>query len=229
VLELLGGANLLVAHALFASKSEVAALCAARATLAFCPLSQAQFGFLGPVEQWVAAGGGFVLGTDSVASNDTLDIQRELSLTANLAGFRTALGPEQAAFFESGDARAASVLERRRQELVGKSRLLDPGTMLSAAWGVHLPGGPRGIQSGAPANLLVLDPEHPALFPAEDLPRLLVHASIAPAIFQLLVHGSPVAEGGHFQGSLLGRDEYRSALGEAVARRQELQVRAGLT
>jgi len=228
VLACFGDADLVVAHALFASRADVAALCAARATLAFCPLSQAQFGFLGPLEEWIDAGSGFAFGSDSVASNDTLDIQREFSLTANLVGFRTALGPEQARFFESGQGDHAHALEARRRQLVTQSRLLDPRVVLSAAWGAHLPGGPRGIQPGAPANLLVLDPDHPALFPAENLPRLLVHSSIAPAIFQVLVHGQPVAESGHFQASLLGRDEYRSALGEANRRRQELRVRAGL-
>jgi len=227
MLDILAGTNLVIAHALFADHAEVRELCAAGATLAFCPLSQAQFGFLGPVEEWVQAGGGFVLGTDTVASNDTLDVQRELALTANLSGFRAAHGPERDRFYRSGDEPSARALEARRRDLVKSSRLLEP-TILSAAWGVHLPGGPRGVQPGAPANLMVLDPDHPALFPAEDLPRLLVHAAIAPAIYQVLVHGSPVAEGGHFQASLLGRDEYKSALSEAIARRRELSARAGL-
>jgi cytosine/adenosine deaminase-related metal-dependent hydrolase len=229
VLGLLGDTDLVVAHALFASRADVAALCAARATLAFCPLSQVQFGFLGPLEEWLLAGGGFAFGSDSVASNDTLDIQRELSLTANLVGFRAALGPEQARFFEDGQDTHARALETHRRELVAQSRLLDPRVVLSAAWGAYLPGGPRGIQAGAPANLLVLDPDHPALFPADNLPRLLVHSSVAPAIFQVLVHGQPIAESGHFQTSLLQRDEYRNALGEAHARREELRFRAGLS
>ena len=228
VLERLDGTRLLIAHALFASSSDVAALCRSGATLAFCPLSQAQFGFVGPVEDWLEAGGGFALGTDSVASNDTLDVQRELSLTANLAGFRAAHGCERDRFFETGDQEAARALEARRQHLVAHSRLLDPSSVLLAAWGVHLPGGPRGVQPGAAANLLVLDPDHPALFPAEDLPRLLVHAAIAPAIHQLLIHGQPVGEPGHLQQSLLGKDEYKSALGEALARRSELYLRAGI-
>lgn len=228
VLEHLDGTRLVVAHALFASRSDVAALCKSGATLAFCPLSQAQFGFLGPIEDWLESGGGFALGTDSVASNDTLDVQRELALTANLAGFRAAHGSERDRFFETGDQEAARALEARRQHLVAHSRLLDPSAVLLAAWGMHLPGGPRGIQPGAPANLLVLDPDHPALFPADDLSRLLVHAAIAPAIHQLLVHGQPVAEAGHLQRGLLGKDEYKSALGEALARRSELYARAGI-
>jgi len=228
LLEHLADTDLLVAHALFACRADVALLCKAGATLAFCPLSQAQFGFLGPLEEWLEAGGGFAIGTDSVASNDTLDMQRELSLTANLAGFRAAHGAERDRFYQSGDPEAARALEERRRQLVAQSRLLEPSAVLLAAWGAHLPGGPRGIQPGAPANLLVLDPDHPALFPGEDLPRLLVHAAIAPAIHQLLVHGQPVAEAGHFQHSLLGKGEYGSALDEARARRAELTARAGI-
>lgn len=228
VLERLDGAPLVVAHALFASRADVAALCKRGATLAFCPLSQAQFGFVGPIEDWLEAGGGFALGTDSVASNDTLDVQRELALTANLAGFVAAHGAERQRFFEAGDDASARALEARRQHLVSASRLLEPSSVLLAAWGAHLPGGPRGIQPGAPANLLVLDPEHPALFPAEDLPRLLVHAAVAPAIHQLLVHGQALGEPGNFSRSLLGKDEYKSALGEALARREELYARAGI-
>src|SRR5690606_32206526 len=89
--ECLEGCRVLFAHGLHLSDADCLALADIGWVLAYCPFSQLQFGFLGPFTSWHRAGGAWVLGTDCVACNDALDVQRELPLlggeAALLAGF----------------------------------------------------------------------------------------------------------------------------------------------
>ena len=89
LLHLLAECRVLFAHGLHLSDADCALLAQSGWVMAYCPLSQLQFGILGPLASWQREGGAWVLGTDCVASNDALDVQRELAL---LGGKRCSTG-----------------------------------------------------------------------------------------------------------------------------------------
>jgi cytosine/adenosine deaminase-related metal-dependent hydrolase len=226
LLEATAGQELVVAHGLFLDADDVARLVTRGAILAHCPLSQLQFGFLGPLGAWLARGGLWTLGTDCVASNDAADPQRELPLLAADAALRVSYSPERERLLTRRTQETERSVEALRREAVHSSRTLDHGTLLRAAWGMHLPGPPRGIQLGAFANLLVLDDLHPALEPLDDLPRALCYGSIAPALHQVLLRGRPFGAAGQLAADLTSRPAYRDQRDEARARRSALLRRA---
>ncbi len=225
LLSRLGDADLLVAHALHASTSEVEQLCHSGARLAFCPLSQSQFGFLGPLEAWLDHQGRWAIGTDTVASNDSLDVQRELSLLAGLPGLATSFSAAREKVLKSGNLQANESLEKERKALSLRNFPVEPEAILRAAWGLDLPGGPRGITKGANANLLVLEANHPALFPPEALPRALACGSLTTALRQVFARGRPLGEEGRLCASLMESPAYQSTLTECRARTREILER----
>lgn len=75
------GTSLVHANAL--ADAELAAVVAAGAVLVHCPGTHRFFARAGaPLTRWVRAGAVCALGTDSLASNEDLDLRRELALAA---------------------------------------------------------------------------------------------------------------------------------------------------
>lgn len=232
VLDHLRGAKVVLAHGLYLSDAEVSALAALGSVLAYCPYSQLQFGFLGPLSAWLRGGGGWVLGTDCVASNDALDVQRELALAGGEAALRTSFCVERSAFAASGDVGLAKELERRRIILTESHDVGEPDRLLDALFGFHLEaltGVPSGICRGAFAHLLVLDPDHPALYPGDDLARTLAYGATSGAISFSVMAGAVRGASDGLRKALLDTELYRETLTEARRRRAELLSRVGMT
>ncbi len=217
----------LLVHALFTSAADLALLDPARHVLGYCPFSQLQFGFAADAGSWTAAGVPWLVASDCAASNDSMDVQKELRFCAGLRTLPTSFSSAAAALRITGSARSAAQLEDARIECIdGRAELAEPAFLLSRVWSVpgrlH-PRCPAGeLASGALANLLVLDPAHPAVWPLADPLRALAYASIAPAIDGLLVAGRWIGERGRFHASIIGDGAYREALAEATDRRARL-------
>jgi 5-methylthioadenosine/S-adenosylhomocysteine deaminase len=232
VTERLRGANVLLAHGLYLTDAEVHELAALGSVLAYCPYSQLQFGFLGPLSAWLRAGGRFTVGTDCVASNDALDVQRELALVGGEPALRASFCAEREAFAASGKSELVSEVERRRIALTESHDIGAPERLLDALFGFHLEtltGIPSGISAGAFAHLLVLDPNHPALYPGDDLARTLAYGSTSGAISFSVMAGSLRGASDGLARTLLDTDLYRDTLTEARRRRAELLSRVGTT
>jgi cytosine/adenosine deaminase-related metal-dependent hydrolase len=190
-----------------------------------------QFGFLSPFGPWLDAGGRWALGTDCVASNDALDVQRELTLVAGQASLEASFSKERERFVHSGGE--AEAVESVRKNLLANKSIGGAGALLRGAWGLDL--GPleggrvRGLVEGALANFLVLAPSHPALFPGDDLARSLAYGSTSGAIEWAVVAGKRRGERSGLQAEVLGSAEYKETLSEAGRRRGELFERAKMT
>jgi cytosine/adenosine deaminase-related metal-dependent hydrolase len=226
--ELLDGCQVLMAHGLYLRRLECKQLASRGWVLAYCPLSQLQFGFLSPLPTWLEAQGEWALGTDCVASNDALDVQRELPLVGGAAALSTSFSSERVTHLMG--VGSADEVERNRKRSLRGFDTSAPESLLRAAWGgtlAPLEGGrPCGILPGALANLLVLDPNHPTLFPGEDLPRALAYGSTALAISWTVLAGKRIGQKDGLQRAILDSPEYRDALSEARKRRDELFARA---
>jgi cytosine/adenosine deaminase-related metal-dependent hydrolase len=229
-LEALGEATVLMAHGLYLTDKDCARLASAGWVLAYCPLSQLQFGFLSPLSPWLEAGGRWAIGTDCVASNDALDLQRELPLVGGNAALRASVSNERRQYAASGGGQAALDLEERRRQLLAESSIAKPEILLRAAWGADLcslRAVPFGLAKGALANFLVLDPDHPSLFPGDDLARVLAYGATSSAIDWMVVGGQRMGhEGQGLKHAILDSDAFRQTITEARRRREELFERA---
>ncbi|HEX9619942.1 MAG TPA: amidohydrolase family protein [Polyangiaceae bacterium] len=223
-----------LAHCLYADAGELRRLDRSRHVLALCPYSQLEFGVLAPAALWDALGLQFVVATDSAASNDSMNPQKELRLLANLPALRVAFSESYARATERVSMdRARAVASLRAECLDASAAWIEPGRLLERLW--RLPGALHPqlsageLLAGRLANLAVYDVEHPSLWPADDALRSLCFSDAAPALVAVMVNGSWVGTpGAGFAQSVTASVEYRDALREAEARRRALLVRAGL-
>ncbi|HEY6880551.1 MAG TPA: hypothetical protein VI299_21150, partial [Polyangiales bacterium] len=74
------------------------------------------------------------------------------------------------------------------------------------------------IAEGALANLAIWDLEHPAFWPAHDLPRALALCDTTQALHAMLVAGQWIGEPGRLAESVLHSDGYRASRREASER-----------
>jgi 5-methylthioadenosine/S-adenosylhomocysteine deaminase len=222
----------LLAHGVFASRAELALLDPTRHFFAVCPFSQVQFAFPTPVEELVHAGFSWVVGTDCVASNDSMSLPKELALIGGLAALRAGSSGAAQEHARRGTLETARALnEERRQRLDVWAGQTTPEALLRRAWGAEgrLGVGRGGgvLAPGALAHVVVYDTSHPCFWPGDDVLRTLAYADTAPAIYALLVSGRFVGRAGDFHASLVQSAEYREAAREADARRSALLARLG--
>lgn len=229
----LSGPRALLAHGVFASRADLALLDARRHLFAVCPFSQVQFAFPTPVEELGRAGLSFVVGTDCVASNDSMSLPKELALLAGFSSLRAASSPAGETHLTQGTLESARALNRARQaRLAAWTDETVPERMLAHAWGnrgqLGAHSGTLGagvIAPGALAHLAVYEPDHPCLWPGDDALRALAYADAHPALHSLFVSGRQVGRSGDFHASLTESAEYREALREAAGRRTKLLAR----
>lgn len=236
--EIFSQCPVLLAHGLYLKAQCISDLVARNWILAYCPYSQLQFGFLGPLRTWLDAGGAVALGTDCVASNDALDVQRELALLSGDGALSVSYSKERAELLSKGGLAASRAVEQLRKHQVRRSQMIDPERLLASADGrsfyQHTHKSCAAIQATAPilvgtlANFLVLDENHPALFPADDLSRVLAYGSTQGAIKWGVVSGKIVGQAAGWTQDWLNNEAYHEARSEAEARRKELFIRAGL-
>lgn len=213
----------LLAHGLYATRSELLRLPKDRVSFAYCPHSQLVFGFPAPISRWLELGLDFVVATDCGASNDSLNLQKELRFLAG-SGAAAVSGSEAFERFFDGDEHAPpeQLAERRRAAVEASTGELSAAAILGRAFegaGRLHPGFIAGrIEAGALANLMVVDLDHPNLWPSRDLSRALVFGDVGPALHALIVAGRVLGEPGRLQASLRESEAYRAALAEANQR-----------
>jgi len=227
------GASTLLVHAVFASDADRDRLRPGRNVLGFCPSSQSWFAFPAPVDDWVADGIGFVVGTDCAACNDGMDVRAELKLVGGGGSFAVAYSEAARAFARRGNLLQARALQAERMACLGRREdLQEPGRLLRSLWAepaaLH-PGLNVGtLTPGARADVAVWDLEDPALWPGLDPRRGLALAAATPALHGVVLRGRKLGEWGRFRSSVLESEAWISARTEADARLGELLKRAGV-
>lgn len=224
-------AQQLLVHVLYESAEEVVKLDPSRQVLGVCPHSQMQFAFVAPVTEWDAAGLEWFIGTDTGASNDRMSLQRELGTLFAIATVGV-IGTAQAQLASKDvDPERIAALEEARKA-AGSSRLHDVQTLLYRAWaapGRWAPGLHVGeIAAGARAQLIVIDPDHPAFWPASDPLRAFAYGDVSLAIWGVVAGGEWVGKPGN--PNLCLRDpEIQQWIVEATSRHMDLMKRAGIS
>lgn len=219
----------LLVHGLYVGAEELHDL--SGVTLGYCPAAQAQFDFPAPVREWLAGGASLALGTDAGSCNDSMDIAAELRSLAIGGGFAITDAPARRAFATGPSAQSLAALVAHRKD--AQAQRLSSAELLSTVWSTpgqlhpRLPVG--AIAAGHRANLLVLDLDHPSLWPGRHPLRALIYGSCTGAIHGLMVSGRWIGARGDFAGSLLRSVAWQEGIAEATARLDALLARTGLT
>ncbi len=218
------------AHALYASRSDLSLLRQnGHNALVYCPYSQLVFGFPARVSEWRSARVPWVVATDCAASNDSMNLQKELRFVEGQRTVGTVFTPAYERFLETGRLEDAELVWQRREafhrtgaggnhDKVG-DRCQD---VLSRVWqrpGVLHPQFTVGaIVPGALANLLVWDTDHPSFWPGHAPFRTLSMGDTTLAIYAMYIMGREIGVPGDFHRSLIRSEIYRDTVGEASER-----------
>lgn len=156
LLERLGilGPRTLAVHAIHADSADVARLAATGTAVVHCPKSNLKLGHgVAPVREFLAADVPVGLGTDSVASNNSVDMFEEMRLAVYLQRSRT------------GDPEAIGAARALRMATLDGARCLGLDSMLGS------------LEPGKRADFAVVDLEDCALTPVHDPVQALVYSA----------------------------------------------------
>lgn len=223
----------LMVHGLFVNSGDLARLSSERHVLGYCPYSQLQFAFPAQIQAWREAGISLALGTDAGCCNDTMNVQQELRGLAGGHAFGVVASQAYQTFLDHpGSAHAEAVQAQRQTAYQQSAAYALPAQALESVWGVagelHPAFKTGRIAAGYRANLMIVDPDHPSLWPGTDPLRSLVLSDVAPAIHGLLVNGQWRGELGNFHASILHAPDHALFVEEAKGRLAALLKRAGL-
>ena len=197
------GSNLVLAHAVATTDRELALLAEHDTKVAFCPATCLKLGkgatAIGKYPEMLELGVTVSLGTDGVAAAGTLNLLRQVFLTAGL--FKDA---------------------RLDADLVGAERALRMGT-IDAARAIGWDDEIGSLEKGKRADLLLFDLDHSEWTPYTDPVQALVWSVTPASIAQTWVDGRQVFSDGHVKG--IDEPALRA---EARARAAALAERAGL-
>ena len=210
----------LLVHGLYVSGDDLDRLDPARDVLGFCPYSQLVFGFEARVDLWQGGGFRVAAGTDASASNDSMNVQKELRALGAIATRGVPFSAAYERFIEAGDrASVDAVAAARDSSFSAVGHLGTANRVLDAVWtvpGALHPGFRAGVlEPGALAHLAAWNLDHPAFWPSADPLAGLAFADTSQALHGLWVGGQAVGTLGRFGESLLSSDAYRTARREA--------------
>ncbi|EKX52816.1 hypothetical protein GUITHDRAFT_133246 [Guillardia theta CCMP2712] len=193
-------------HGMFVSSRDLAFLDPGRHMLGLCPASAVQFGFPCNFQAWDAAGFKIALGTDAACSNDGMNVQQEMRLLAGGGVFGVMSSPEMQKF------------EKRE----GGEESCPAGASAALRWELDEQMHPHvkmgELREGSLGNLLIVDGDHPNLWPSTAPLRTVCYANLSPCIQGLMVAGRWIGEVGNFQESILSSSTFKEQRKEAEER-----------
>lgn len=217
--------NKVFAHGIYLQNNDLMKLSGNQSlALVACPFSQMIFEFPAQFSEWEKNSIAWFVATDCVASNDSMNVQKELRY---ISGF-----PLQG--LSHSKLYLDFIHHRKSTEPIGQERsrvwqnseaFRDPANLLAKV--LHKPGAMHPqfkagiIAKKALANLVVWDFDHPSFWPAKNL-RSLCFADTTSAISNMMLAGKWLAQDGHFHSQILASSAYQAALTEAKQRLQAL-------
>lgn len=197
----------LLAHGIHVNKKDLSLLHQGKNSLVFCPFSQMIFQFPADVMQWEKNKCQWFVATDCVASNDSMNVQKELRFVAGFPSLKNTFGLKKNQYKET---------KKIQDHFSDSSFLLNK---VFAGPGSFHPKFKAGeIAQGALANIIIWDTQHPAFWPPVDLLRNLAMGDTTGAIYNMYIAGKKLGTDGDFTRSLLDSDDYKEAHEEANTR-----------
>ncbi len=156
----------LVVHGVWLDAEDIRALAKRECPVVHCPESNMKLGSgIAPVAGLIEAGVTVALGTDGAASNNDLDLFREMDTVAKLHKLATG------------------------EPIVADARTVLRMATLRGASAIGLDHEVGSFEVGKAADLVVLDPCHPALVPDFHPESLVVYAADGSAVKDVMVAG----------------------------------------
>ena len=193
------------AHGIFISESDFKLLDPYKHYLVFCPFSQNQFLYPANIMSWCDKGMSWVLATDCAASNDSMNLQKELRYVSGFATQSVTYSSEHKRFMR-GDMLAAGSSQKNKDNLLERYRkFFDPHWLLSLVWStpgsIHPSCKVGSIKSGALANIIIWSNDHPSFWPGGNL-RSIAFCDSSSAIYNMMVAGNWVGKDGCYAQSI---------------------------
>lgn len=216
----------LLVHGIYISEKDFSFLQAKKNALVFCPFSQLIYQLCANVLEWEKHQCTWFVATDSVASNDSMNLQKELRF---VGGF-----PNLALTFELGrilnDSSAQennSFLQKQTAAKSAQNVFSNNSFLLKKVFAgpgqFHTKFKTGVIEANAQANFIVWDTSHPSFWPAADMLRNLAMGDTTGAIYNMCVNGKWMGQDGHFAQSILCSAAYVNSVKEADVRFKHLQ------
>ncbi len=219
--------HMLLVHGIYINLEDLKRLDPKQHTLGFCPYSQLQYAFPANILAWAEAEMPWLLATDCAASNDSMNVQKEMRFVHGMRVAGATWASAYETFRQSGTpAHAKNIQKVRTQSFHKTEAIADTRFLLSRVWSVpgrmHNKLQVGSLAPGHRANLVVWDPDHPSMWPCIDPLRTLALADSTPAITGMMINGAWIGERDNFAHSLRHNDGYRKALQEPNQRLQVL-------
>ncbi|APJ02633.1 amidohydrolase family protein [Silvanigrella aquatica] len=210
--------NLLV-HGIYLNKKDFKYLKNKNCALVFCPFSQMIFQSPANIIDWQKNKINWFVATDCVASNDSMNLQKELRF---VSGFPSLLNT-----FEINTKIIKNMSSKNKKEFSNKrveikklqnsfsnsDFLLDKILAQPGSFHNHFKAGI--LEKGALANFTVWDTDHPSMWPAHNVTRNLAMGDTTGAIHNMCVGGKWLGENGNYSQSILNSANYKNSLSEA--------------
>ncbi len=219
-------ASNLFVHCIYLNNSDLKILQAKNNSLVFCPFSQLIFQSPANIIEWDKHKIKWFIATDCVASNDSMNLQKELKLVAGFPKFQPTFSLNSKLISKFSDKTKKQFLKDTLKINKTYHKFSDPSFLLHKVF--EGPGTFHNffktgiIQTGALANLIVWDVDHPALWPCDNFPKILAMGDTTGAIYNMMIGGKWISKNGNFIHGLLNSDKYQSHLNEAKLRLKHL-------
>ena len=216
----------LLVHGIYLHKKDYQYLNRKNNALVFCPFSQMIFQSPANIIEWEQNKTKWFIATDCVASNDSMNLQKELRLVAGFPSFLSTFGKNSKLIGKLTQKNKNEFLNERanvkkiQNKFTNCNFLLDK--ILEGPGSFHTQFKTGTIQSGSLANIIIWDLDHPSMWPGDNVTRNLTMGDTTGAIYNMCIAGKWLGLNGNFSQSILNSDNYKFALIEANERLKKL-------
>lgn len=227
-LDILDWKHNLWAHGIYITKSDLSLLVRKKQTIAFCPFSQVIFQFPAHIQEWEKAKLNWVIGTDCSASNDSMNLQKEMRFVAGLSSVKMTYSTTTQRLQDSLTYKNILAVEQLQKENQLWNKRFESGENLlkktfSNSENIHPKAKFGKIEQGHFANIIAWDTNHPSFWPGTEVVRTLAYGDTTNAIANLMVAGEWKAKTfGRYQEQLFNTSDYKDASHEARTRLKKL-------
>lgn len=222
----------LMVHNTLASVSDLKQLKKYPVTMGVCPFSAQIFLFPADPTVFSDLSLNWTLGTDCVASNDSMNLQKEIKMIAGSPLQRITYSEEYRNFLHGQDSSTEQLAEKiaeKRAKLWKKyESFTDPKELLKKVWDIpgkmHPQFNAGAIKANHLANFCIWDIDHPSFWPGDYL-RCLAFGDTIPALHNVISAGKKIGVDGYYHSSLLTKSSYSEHLQEAKDLLNQLQKR----
>ena len=225
--------EVLAVHNIFSDTKDLAILGGAKQLrLCFCPFSSLVFALPPATELWDQYKIPWCIGTDCVASNDSMNIQKELRFIAGMPMYNLSRCNTYLDFISANHKQDLVAISKERQKQWENSNMLrNPESLLHKVW--ELPGTIHPhflagkIEKDHLANLIIWDLDDPSIWPSRSLHTIAMGDS-SRAIYQMICNGVFKGKDGQFEASIKHSTDFQDHLKEAKTRYTQMLRRSGL-